>query len=453
MNLLLPKEVREACTLLADHRKQSFVVGGSIRDLLLGIPPQDWDLATDAKPQEVERIFKADGYRVIPTGIKYGTVTVRKNDLPLEITTFRAETDYQDHRRPSQVNFISGIEDDLGRRDFTINALAYDPLQSYFCDPYQGISDLTIEQIKAVRNPEERFAEDPLRMLRAVRISAELGFSIENKTRHAMIRNAELLGGVSAERIRLELNRILLAPHFCSGLENLLESGLLFIIIPELMEGWLFNQYHPSHQYTVLRHTLEAMRYTPAQLEVRLAILLHDVAKPRCYSRGDDGRGHFYGHHLVGAEMAEEILHRLHYSNQIIKDVVILVREHMLELKMGPGGQRRLIARVGRERIPALLSVRLADIMAHSRSQLLRSLEEYEKFYHKLQQVMTTGEEFVMKELAINGNDVMEETGISPGPLVGKILRKLWQEVLDDPWKNEREYLLRLAKKMLNNPG
>ncbi|HBI26957.1 MAG TPA: hypothetical protein DDY25_04430 [Peptococcaceae bacterium] len=232
MNLLLPKEVRDACTLLADHQKQSFVVGGSIRDLLLGIPPQDWDLATDAKPREVERIFRADGYRVIPTGVKYGTVTVRKNDLPLEITTFRAETDYQDYRRPSQVSFISGIEDDLGRRDFTINALAYDPLQSYFCDPYQGIVDLCKEQIKAVRNPEERFAEDPLRMLRAVRISAELGFSIENKTRHAMISNAELLGRVSAERMRDELNRLLLASHFCLGLENLLESGLLFIIIP-----------------------------------------------------------------------------------------------------------------------------------------------------------------------------------------------------------------------------
>jgi tRNA nucleotidyltransferase (CCA-adding enzyme) len=452
MNLLLPEEVRNACTLLADHQKQSFVVGGSIRDLLLGIPPQDWDLATDAHPREVERIFKADGYRVIPTGVKYGTVTVRKNRLPLEITTFRSETGYLDYRHPSQVSFVEGIGDDLGRRDFTINALAYEPLRSFFCDPFQGIIDLSKEQIRAVRDPEQRFIEDPLRMLRAVRISAELGFSIENKTRHAMIRNAELLGRVSMERIRDELNRLLLASHFCLGLENLLESGLLFVIIPELKEGWLFTQYHPSHQYTVLRHTLEAMRYTPAQLEVRLAILLHDVAKPRCYSRGDDGRGHFYGHNVVGAEMAEEILSRLHYSNQIIKDVVMLVREHMLELKMGPAGQRRLIARVGREKIPVLLSVRLADIMAHSRSQVMRSLEEYEKFYHKLQQLMATGEEFVMKELAVNGNDVIRETGVSPGPLVGKILRTLWQEVLDDPRKNKREYLLRLAKRIVNDP-
>ncbi|MGB4504926.1 MAG: HD domain-containing protein [Syntrophaceticus sp.] len=453
MNLLLPKEVWDACALLARHQKQSFVVGGGIRDLLLGMSPQDWDLATDAQPREVERIFKANGYRVVPTGIRFGTVTVIKNGFPLEITTFRVEAGYRDYRRPSQVNFVSQIQEDLGRRDFTINAMAYDPLRSFFCDPYHGIVDLAKEQIRAVRNPEERFSEDPLRMLRAVRIAAELGFSIEDKTMHAIFRNTELLDRISAERIRDELNRLLLAPHFYQGLEKLLDLDLLFTIIPELKEGWLFTQYHPSHQYTVLTHTLEAMRYTPAQLDVRLAILLHDVAKPRCFSRGDDGRGHFYGHHMVGAEMAEEILRRLHYSNQIINDVVMLVREHMLELKMGPAGQRRLIARVGREMIPKLLSVRLADILAHSRNQVLRSLDEYEKFSESLEQVMATGEAFAMRELAVNGTDIIKEIGVPPGPLVGKILRHLWDEVLDDPEKNNRDYLLSLAKRIINNPN
>ena len=293
MNHLLPKEVRDACMILDRHHKQSYVVGGGIRDLILGMPPQDWDLATDARPREVERIFKNGGYKVVPTGVKYGTVTVTKNSFPLEITTFRMEAGYRDYRRPSRVNFVLEIEEDLGRRDFTINALAYDPLRSFFCDPYQGIPDLIKEQIRAVRDPEERFSEDPLRMLRAVRIAAELGFSIEDKTMHAMIRNAELLGKISSERIRDELNRLLMATHFHQGLENLLESGLLFVIIPELKEGWLFSQYHPSHQYPVLPHTLESMRYTPSNLEVRLAILLHDVAKPRCYSRGRMGEAIF----------------------------------------------------------------------------------------------------------------------------------------------------------------
>ncbi len=453
MKLLLPREVREACALLARHRKQSFVVGGGIRDIILGMPPQDWDLATDAQPREVERIFKAGGYRVLLTGVKYGTVTVRKNGFPLEITTFRVESGYRDYRRPSRVDFVSRIEDDLGRRDFTINALAYDPVRSLFCDPYQGMTDLTVERIRAVRDPQERFSEDPLRMLRAVRIASELAFSVEHKTMLAITGNAELLGRISAERIRDELCRLLTAPYFYQGLEKLLESGLLFMIIPELKEGWLFAQYHPSHQYTVLTHTLEAMRYTPSQLEVRLAILLHDVAKPRCYSRGNDGRGHFYGHHVLGAEMAEEILRRLHCSSQVIKDVVTLVREHMLELKMGPAGQRRLIARIGREMIPKLLSVRLADILAHSRDQVLQSLEEYEKFSRSMEQTLSSGDKFLMRELAVNGRDIMRETGVPAGPLIGEILRRLWEEVLDDPQKNNRADLLASAKRMISTPG
>jgi tRNA nucleotidyltransferase (CCA-adding enzyme) len=456
MNLFLPQEVLDACRILAHNRKESYVVGGGIRDLILGMPPQDWDLATNAHPREVERLFKNEGYKVIPTGVKYGTVTVHLNGVCLEITTYRKEADYTDYRRPSQVKFVSEIEKDLGRRDFTINALAYDPLRSFLCDPYHGLADLKGEKIRAVREAEERFSEDPLRMMRAVRIASELRFSIEQKTKHAIIRSAELLSKISAERIRGELNRLLMADHFFGGLESLLELGLLFVIIPELKEGWLFNQYHPSHQYTVLIHTLEAMRYTPADLKVRLAILLHDVAKPRCYSRGKDGRGHFYGHNVLGAEMAEEILRRLHYSNRMIKDVATLIREHMLELRMGPAGQRRLIARVGRRMIPLLLSVRLADILAHSKKQVVRSLDEYEQFMKKLEQTMASGGDFVLRELAVRGTDIIEHTGVTPGPLVGVILRKLWDEVMDAPEKNNQVYLLSRAKEILsalNNPG
>jgi len=456
MNLFLPEEVLNACRILAHNKKKSYVVGGGIRDLILGMAPQDWDLATNAHPREVERIFKGKGYKVIPTGVKYGTVTVHINDVSLEITTFRKEANYTDYRRPSKVKFVTDIEDDLSRRDFTVNALAYDPLRSLLCDPYHGLADLKKEIIRAVRDPEERFIEDPLRMLRAVRFSAELGFSIEQKTKHAIIRNVELLSKISAERVREELNRVLMAEHFFQGLEAMLELGLLFVIIPELKEGWLFAQYHPSHQYTVLTHTMEAMRYTPADLTVRLAILLHDVAKPRCYSRGKDGRGHFYGHNVVGSEMAEEILRRLHYSNKVIKDVVTLIREHMLELGMGPAGQRRLVARVGRRLIPQLLQLRLADIMAHSQDQVVRSMKEYEQFTAKLEQTLAAGGEFALRELAVNGTDIIQEAGVTPGPLVGVVLRKLWDEVLEDPGKNNRVYLLSQAKKIittLNNQG
>jgi len=456
MNLFLPEEVLIACRILAHNNKESYVVGGGIRDLLLGMAPQDWDLATNAHPREVERIFKGKGYKVIPTGVKYGTVTVQINGVSLEITTFRKEADYNDYRRPSKVKFVSEIEEDLSRRDFTVNGLAYDPLRSLLCDPYQGLSDLKKEVIRAVRDAEERFIEDPLRMLRAVRFSAELGFTIERRTKHAIIRNVELLSKISAERVREELNRILVAEHFHQGLEAMLELGLLFVIIPELKEGWLFAQYHPSHQYTVLTHTMEALRYTPADLTVRLAILLHDVAKPRCYSRGKDGRGHFYGHNVLGSEMAEEILKRLRYSNKVIKDVVTLIREHMLELKMGPAGQRRLVARVGRRLIPQLLQVRLADIMAHSQHQVVRSWEELEQFTAKLEETLAAGGEFALRELAVNGTDIIQEAGVKPGPLVGVVLRKLWDEVLEDPEKNNRVYLLARAKRIiaeLNSQG
>jgi tRNA nucleotidyltransferase (CCA-adding enzyme) len=447
MELVIPEEVKSACSLLDCHHKQAFIVGGGIRDLLLGVQPQDWDLATDACPREVERIFTAAGLRVIPTGIKYGTVTVYINDLPLEITTFRVESDYRDFRRPSEVSFVAEIEADLGRRDFTINALAFDPLRSLFCDPYGGLNDLVEERIRAVGAAEERFAEDPLRMLRAVRIAAELGFTIERRTEHAIIRNAELLCKISAERIRDELNRLLLAPHFHWGLEQMLELGLLFVIIPEIKEGWLFTQYNPYHQYTVLAHTLDAMRYTPAVLEVRLAVLLHDVAKPRCFSRGKDGRGHFYRHNLVGAELAEEILRRLHYSNRVIGDVVVLIREHMLALEMGAPAQRRLVARVGSDLLPSLLSVRLADILAHSVERVKSSLDEYESFVKRLKKTLAEGCAFSLSDLAVDGNDIIEATGVRPGPLVGQILQQLWDDVLNNPDHNQRDYLLEQAKK------
>lgn len=453
MDLVLPEEVRDACRLLARHRKQGFVVGGGIRDLVLGMQPQDWDLATDAHPREVERIFGGAGFRVVPTGIKYGTVTVYMNAFPMEITTFRVESNYSDFRRPSRVNFVAEIQADLGRRDFTINALAYDPVRSHFCDPCNGLHDLAEEKIRAVGDAEERFSEDPLRMLRAMRFAAELGFCIERRTKHAITRNAELLCRISAERIRDELNRLLVAPHFHHGLEYLMESGLLFVVIPEMKEGWLFYQYHPSHQYTVLAHTMEAMRYTPAVLEVRLAVLLHDVAKPRCFSRGNDGRGHFYGHNLAGAEMAERILRRLHYSNRVVRDVVVLIREHMLALEMGPAAQRRLLARVGKGVLPALLSVRRADILAHSLHQVVRSLDEYDSFVERLERTLAEGSPLEMGDLAVSGRDIIEEAGAHPGPLVGKILRELWEEILDDPCRNKREYLLERAKRILEREG
>lgn len=448
MKLSLPEEVKAACRLLAEHRYQAFVVGGGIRDMFLGITPQDWDLATDARPQEMERIFKNAGFKVLPTGVRFGTLTVLVHGFPLEITTFRVEGDYHDFRRPNQVYFVREIEADLARRDFTINALAYDPLHSLFCDPFGGLQDLLKGEIKAVGDPEARISEDPLRMMRGVRLAAEFGFRLEAKTEHAITRCAELICKVSAERIRDELNQTLLALHFIQGLELLQKLGLLFLIIPELKEGWLFAQYHPSHRYPVLEHTFEALRYTPASLEVRLAVLLHDVAKPRTFSRGKDGRGHFYGHEHLGAEMAERILRRLRYSTQLIRRVTVLIREHMLDVGMGAAGIRRLIARVGRDLIPELLAVREADFLAHSTELILRSLDDFDRFRSRLKRILEEEGAIEMRDLAVNGGDVLEILGCRPGPVVGRVLKVLWNEVLADPRKNNRTYLLARTREL-----
>jgi tRNA nucleotidyltransferase/poly(A) polymerase len=345
---------------------------------------------------------------------------------------------------------VGEIGQDLARRDFTINAIAYDPLQSLIVDPCSGMRDLSAMHLRAVGDPEARIGEDALRIMRAIRIAADYGLRIESETWHAIVRNAELIRMVSVERIRDELNRTLMAANYLEGLDLLLQAGLLFLIIPELSESWLFPQFHPSHQYDVLGHTLEAMRYTPAELDVRLAILLHDVAKPRSLSRGADGRGHFYGHNLLGAEMAEDILRRLHYSIQRIRRISLLVREHMLSQINYPD-IRRLVSRVGRAAFPDLLSVREADILAHSTRLVLHTLPEREAFISRLNEILAEDAAFNLSDLAINGTDLLEVLDCRPGPLVGAVLSALWNEVLELPEKNKRSYLLARAREIAVN--
>ncbi|MGD0152589.1 MAG: HD domain-containing protein [Thermacetogeniaceae bacterium] len=448
MELSLPEAVREACALLAAGHKQAYAVGGGIRDLILGVEPLDWDLATDASPRDATAIFTRAGFKVLPTGIKYGTITVYIGDLPIEVTTFRVEGGYHDWRRPAGVHFVKEIEQDLARRDFTINAIAYDPLQSRIIDPWSGMRDLAAMRLRAVGDPEARIGEDALRIMRAIRIAADYGLRIESGTWHAIVRNAELVGRISIERVRDELTRTLMAANYLDGLQQLLQAGVLFVIIPELSESWLFPQYHPYHQYTVLNHTFEALRYAPALLEVRLAVLLHDVAKPRCFSRGTDGKGHFYGHNLLGSEMAEDILQRLRYSARTIKQVAILIKEHMLSLQMRTPAMRRLVARVGRPAIPDLLAVNQADFLAHSTGLIMHTFSEWEAFRTHLNEVMAEDAAFNLSDLAINGKDLLAILDCQPGPLIGTVLNKLWNEVLACPQKNERSYLLARASQI-----
>lgn len=445
MELSLPEAVIRTCTLLAAGNRQAYVVGGGIRDLLLGVGPLDWDLATDASPREATAIFAGAGHKVLATGVRYGTITVHVGDYPIEVTTFRTEDGYGDRRRPASVRFVGEIERDLARRDFTVNAIAYDPLRSLLVDPWSGMRDLLKMQVRAVGDPEARIGEDALRIMRAVRLAAEYGFRIEEGTWHAIVRNADLVCRISVERVRDELNRTLMAANYMDGLQHLLQTGLLFLIIPELSESWLFPQFHPWHQYGVLAHTLEAMRYTPARLNVRLAVLLHDVAKPRCFSRSADGRSHFYGHDQLGAEMAEAILRRLRYSSRTVREVPLLVREHMLSARMRHTAIRRLISRIGRPAVPDLVAVKEADLLAHSTDLFLQALSDWEAFRARLNEVMAEDAAFNLSDLAVNGADLLAALNCRPGPLIGAILDALWNEVLKQPRKNERSYLLARA--------
>jgi len=439
--LWIPPEVRSAAGILRAAGRQAYLVGGALRDGLLGLSPKDWDLATDAPPSEVSALFAGRGYRVLPTGWRFGTVTVVVGQFSLEVTTFRAEGRYSDYRRPDYVRFGSDIIQDLARRDFTVNALALDLAAGRVVDPFGGRKDLRAGLIRTVGRPSERFREDPLRMLRGFRLAAERGLVLEGATRLSAAVHAELLLRVARERIREELARLLTGHWAAAALEDLAATGLLFVLIPELWEGWAFPQPHRAHTRSVLDHLLETVRYTPPLAPLRLAALLHDVAKPRCFALGPDGSAHFFGHDRLGARLAVEILQRLRWDRRTCETVAVLIRHHMFPLAMGDRGIRRLVLRVGSDRMEELLALRQADVLATGAQAALQAEAALASFRTRLKGIMERGEVLGIGDLAVDGHDVMRIAGLSPGPEVGRILRALHQEVVADPSRNSRAYL------------
>lgn len=442
-DLPIPRGVARVGRLLLRRRRQAFLVGGAVRDFLLGRPPHDWDIATDARPAEAMEIFTAAGLPAYPTGLKFGTVTVIVGGLAVEVTTFRAEAGYDDHRHPSRVSFVPRVEPDLARRDFTINALALDLRSGELLDPFGGLHDLQQGVIKAVGKPAERLREDPLRMLRAVRLAAQLGFRMDPDTAWAITSSTGWLDTVARERLGVELMKLAEAPEARRGVELLRDTGLLFVLIPELAPGWGFSQSGTPHIYTILEHQIQTLGYVPASPGVRLAALLHDVGKPWCFSRGPDGRVHFYGHDEVSAQMAGKILQRLRTNRSLIDYVVLLIREHMFALDLGPKGARRLLARVGEEKIGDLLALKLADLLATGPQVAAARWEQFQVVREQLQALISTGGAIARRDLAVNGRDVLERTGWLPGPGVGRVLQQLLEEVWEEPARNNRDYLLR----------
>ena len=457
----IPKEVREIVSALIKSGFQAYAVGGCVRDLLLGNDPKDWDIATDARPEEIQKLFPESVYEN-----EFGTVGVKTGSADpklavIEITTFRKEEKYSDLRHPDKIEFTKTIEEDLARRDFTINARALeiqsvkiknqnDDSKFKIIDPFHGEKDLEYKLIRAVGNPDKRFSEDALRLIRAVRFASELRFEIEKETAGAIKKSAPLLDKIAKERVRDELVKIImsLGKGAYNGLVQLEELGLLEYVIPELREGIRVTQ-NKHHIYTVWEHNLLALDYAARKnypLEIRLGALLHDVGKPRTKA-GDGPDSTFYNHEVVGAKMTKTLLERLKFSTKFVRHVTHLVRYHLFYYNVGEvteAGIRRFVRRVGEENVEDLLKVREADRIGSGVPKAFPYKLRHLKFMiEKVRRDPTAP-----KMLVLKGDEVMKILGIASGPRVGWILGVLLEDVLDEPSKNNKTYLETRAKEV-----
>lgn len=426
---------------LEQHGFSAWAVGGCVRDSMLGLTPGDWDVASDAKPEQVIQCF-AD-CKVIETGLKHGTVTVRLDHMPFEVTTFRIDGQYMDHRRPQTVQFTSSLEQDLSRRDFTVNAMAWHPKRG-LVDPFGGREDLTRRCIRCVGQAEKRLEEDALRIMRALRFASVYEFSLDKATAQAVRNKRTLLKAVAAERIRVELERLLCG----TAVEDILLSyaTVLEIPIPELSPMFGFLQCSRHHCFDVWEHTAKSVAAIQPIPALRLTMLLHDIAKPCCFSQDENGNGHFYGHPKMSAEMTAEILRRLRFDNDTKRQIQELVLYHDVRIGTDLKAVRRLLAKMGEERYRQLLLVKRADIMAQSGYRKEEKMEQVDQLEEGLEQVLTQKQCYSMKDLAVDGRDLIQ-VGIPPGKLLGIALKELLDQVVDGNLENTKGALLEQVKK------
>jgi len=451
----IPEEIKFIIGELKKERFEAYIVGGCVRDFLRNVEPEDWDVATNAKPEEIQKIFPKSFY-----SNKFFTVTVQtKSENPklkeIEITTYRKEAKYTDKRHPDEVRFAKTIEEDLSRRDFTINALALEIRDrggtgegQSLIDPFGGQKDLKNKIIRAVGNPDERFSEDALRMMRAVRFATTLGFEIEKKTAKAISKNPHWLKMISKERIRDEFLKIIMAERAAEGIELLRKLGLLKYVLPELEEGYKITQ-NKHHIYECYEHSLRSLDFAAKKnfnKFVRLAALFHDIGKPRT-KKGEGPDATFYSHEIVGAKMTAQILNRLKFPKKEIEKITKLVRYHLFYYNVDEVGEssiRRLVRQVGPENMEELLQVRMADRIGSG----CPKAEPYKLRHLRYLIEKVSQDPISVKMLKVNGADVMKILNISPGPKVGQVLDILLGLVLEDPKKNEREFLEKEIEKL-----
>ncbi len=437
VRIRLPQKVHDIIETLQAAGYEAYAVGGCIRDSVLGKEPDDWDITTSAKPEEVKKLFR----RTIDTGIMHGTVTVMMDKEGFEVTTYRIDGKYEDNRHPKDVTFTANLQEDLRRRDFTINAMAYNEKDGLI-DIYEGLQDIDKGLIRCVGVAKERFREDALRMMRAVRFSAQLGYTIEDKTKEAIKELAPTLQNISAERIQTELVKLLVSDH-PDYLKMAYETGITAQVLPEFDICMKTAQNNPHHCYSVGEHILHTLCYVKADKALRLGMLFHDIGKPQTLTIDETGITHNHGHPAAGEEMAVNVLKRLKFDNDTIDKVKKIVRNHDRNIEPSAKSVRRAVHYIGEDIFPLLFSVKYADIMAQSsfqREEKLRKLQELKEIY---EQILKDRDCLSLKDLAVSGSDLIA-AGVKPGKEIGDILRKLLDIVIDDPLCNNKDYLLSL---------
>lgn len=442
MNIQLPEKVQQIIKTLQSHGYEAYAVGGCVRDSLLGRTPGDWDITTSALPEETKALFD----KTFDTGIEHGTITVLMGKEGFEVTTYRIDGKYEDSRHPSEVTFTRCLSEDLLRRDFTINAMAYND-EDGIVDLFDGMADLEKKVIRCVGNAEARFGEDALRIMRAVRFSAQLGFEIEEQTQAAIRKLAFSLKNISAERIQVELIKLLTSPH-PEQIHLAYELGITEVMLPEFDRMMETTQETPHHCHNVGEHTIAALQHCPSDKILRLTMLFHDMGKPEKKTMDENGIAHFKGHAVVSEAIAKEIMHRLKFDNDTLRKVTKLVYYHDLRMPATPRNVRRAMNRIGTELFPYYLNVRRADTLAQSMFRREEKLENIQKIENIYLQIMELQECVSLKDLAVKGGDLLA-VGVERGPQIGETLNKLLELVLEEPEKNQKELLLAEVTKWL----
>ncbi len=442
VKIQLPDSVQFIIETIEQAGFEAYAVGGCVRDSILGREPDDWDITTSAKPEEIKQLFR----HTVDTGIQHGTVTVLIKKECYEVTTYRIDGEYEDSRHPKEVNFTSLLSEDLRRRDFTINAMAYNESKG-LVDLFHGQEDLQNGIIRCVGEPKERFTEDALRIMRAVRFSAQLGYEIEEQTGAAIKELSESLRHISIERIQVELVKLLVSKH-PEYMRKLYEMGLTKVFLPEFDIMMETPQVNPHHWYSVGEHTIKALELVPNDRISRLTMLLHDIGKPATRSTDEEGIDHFHGHPNLGSEMAKKILKRLRFDNDTIDRVTLLILYHDYgnTVSATPAFTRKLIHKVQLDNFPILLSVKYADVMAQSNLQREMKVHKVLALKKNYEEALNKGFCISLKQLAVDGIDLIQ-AGMKPGKELGEVLNRLLEKVLDNPDLNNKDILIEYVKR------